>query len=91
MISFFFWQGKFCIPATTKKGVANGYKDFLWEKWAHVTTAMSRQKVLACHQHVAGTLNFSLFLSYPEPNLAKPSFGWSPTHLPQEFGKKEHR
>jgi hypothetical protein len=85
----FLW-GKFCIPATTKKGVVNGFKDFHWKKWAHVTTAISRQKVYACYQHVAGTLNFSPFLSYLEPNLAKPFFAWSQTHLPQEFEKKEH-
>jgi hypothetical protein len=45
MISVFLCGENFASQQQQKKGVANGYKDFLWKKWAHVTTAISRQKV----------------------------------------------
>jgi hypothetical protein len=42
MISFLFCGENFASQQQQKKEVVNGFKDFHWKKWAHVTTAMSR-------------------------------------------------
>ncbi len=64
----FFWQNfvsralkKQKEKLKEKKFVVNVPRGFFWGKKAHVTIFL--EKAIACHQYVAGFLNFSTFLS----------------------------
>jgi hypothetical protein len=89
MISFFF-AGKILYPSNNQNtGLQMVIRIFFGKNGPMSPLPCLDKKVLECHQHVAGTLNFSPFLSYLDPNLAKPSLGaHQPTYL-RNLGKKD--